>query len=167
MTNGTRALSLTILLLAAVQIFGQSADQKSSPIVAGKGWGNVAVGARRSEIERVLGKGKNLSKFADVYFLDFEEKGVQVSFTKSDDRAHAIFFYNGQRRDENFRAFDGITDKGITWKSSEEDVLAAYGTPKSDFGGPEPHGTWRRLVFDGIDFRFENHKMVRIGIPGN
>jgi len=27
-------------------------------------------------------------------------------------------------------------------------------------------GTWERLVFAGIGFRFENAEMVRIGIPG-
>jgi hypothetical protein len=27
--------------------------------------------------------------------------------------------------------------------------------------------TSKRLVFEGIDFRFENEKLVRIGIPGN
>jgi len=54
------------------------------------------------------------------------------------------------------------TDKGIDWNSSPEEVIKAYGKPAEDYSGPG----WRRMVFDGIDFRFENGVMVRIGIPG-
>jgi len=51
----------------------------------------------------------------------------------------------------------------VDWKSSPNDVIKAYGKPKEDYKGEG----WRRMVFDGIDFRWENGVMVRIGIPGN
>jgi len=47
------------------------------------------------------------------------------------------------------------------------DVKRAYGQPTAEFSGSYLGGTWRRLVFAGIDFRFENERMLRIGIPGN
>lgn len=132
-------------------------------VVAGEGWGIVRLNATRTDIENALGKGKLRSKYNDVYFIDFEEIGVQVSFNNSDNRVKAIFFYNHQQLDENLEVFNGETDKGINWSSSEEDILRTYGKPKNDYSGIG----WRRLVFDGIDFRFENKKLVRIGIPGN
>jgi hypothetical protein len=92
-------------------------------------------------------------------------QGIQISYNNSDDTLHNIYFYNQQRRYEHFIPFAGKTDKGIDWKSSPTDVIKAYGKPTGDYGGPG--WGWRRLVFDGIDFRFENGAMVRIGIPGN
>jgi hypothetical protein len=35
-----------------------------------------------------------------------------------------------------------------------------------EFSGTDSGGIRGRLVFAGIDFRFENGKLVRIGIPG-
>lgn len=77
---------------------------------------------------------------------------------------HGIYFYNGQRDSPEFRVFCGQVDKGINWQSSIEEVKKAYGEPIAEFSGS---GTSKRLVFDGIDFRFENGKLVRIGVPGN
>ena len=161
-------ISLFLIILFSSSFLAQQAKDKTKQlVVAGEGWGAVRLNAQLTDVEAVLGKGKNRSKYDDVYFIDFEDKGVQVSFNNTDNKVHAIYFYNHQRLDENFDVFDGETSKGINWSSSEEEVLKAYGKPKQDFGGPNWGGTWRRLVFDGIDFRFENKKMVRIGIPGN
>jgi hypothetical protein len=135
----------------------------NASVVAGEGWGAVRLNAARRDVESILGRGRNRSKYDDVYFIDFEEAGVQISFRNDDHKVEAIFFYNRQLRYENFGVFDGKTDKGISWASSAEEVIKAYGAPKNDYSGPG----WRRLVFNGIDFRFENNKMVRIGIPGN
>lgn len=159
---------LFLMILFLSSSFAQQASEKTKPvIVAGEGWGAVRLNAKLVDVKAQLGKGRNRSEYDDVYFLDFESKGVQVSFRNTDNKVQAIFFYNGQRLDENFDVFDAGTDKGISWSSSEENVLKAYGKPKQDFGGTDSGGNWRRLVFDGIDFRFENKKMVRIAIPGN
>jgi hypothetical protein len=40
------------------------------------------------------------------------------------------------------------------------------GRPNGEFSGADSGGTWEKLVFAGIGFRFENGEMVRIGIPG-
>jgi hypothetical protein len=158
--------SLFLIVVISAAYYAQSSTS-GLKVVAGEGWGAVSLNAKRSRVEAALGKGKNLSKFNDVYFLDFESSGVQVSFNNSDDTVHAIFFYNGQRLDRNFAVFKGEIDKSLTWKASVDDVLRAYGKPEKDFGGSDSNGTWRRLAFKGIDFRFENKKLVRIGIPGN
>lgn len=41
-----------------------------------------------------------------------------------------------------------------------------YSRPNGELSGADSVGTWGRLVFAGIDFRFENGDMVQIGIPG-
>ena len=140
-----------------------SENNSDAPIVAGKGWGKVCLGVDLNTVESVLGKGEGRSTYSDVYFKDYLAKGIQISYNNSDNTIHAIFFYNGQRRYESFVTPGVKTDKGINWKSSPEDVIKAYGKPKEDHQGED----WRRIVFEGIDFRFENGVMVRIGIPGN
>jgi len=71
---------------------------------------------------------------------------------------HSIYFYNGQRDKPEFRTFCGRVDRGINWQSSVDDVKAAYGQPTAGFSGTDSGGTWKRLLFDGIDLRFETKR---------
>ena len=158
-------IALVILLLALVpliEIAQQSRTEPEPAIVAGKGWGEVAMGNKRTVVESVLGSGVQRSNYDDDYFYDYPEKGIQVSYLNKDDTVDAIFFYNKQHRYEHFATASVKTDNGIDWNSSAGDVVRAYGKPAEDYSGLG----WRRIVFDGIDFRFENGVMVRIGIPG-
>ena len=154
---------LVVVMGVCSGAFGLQADNTSEQfLVAGKGWGKVSVGTDRKSVESVTGDGENRRNFDDVYFIDYPKRGIQISYNNTDNRVHAIFFYNRQLRYEHFAPFQGKTDKGIDWKSSPTDVIKAYGEPNGDYEG----SGWRRLAFDGIDFRFENGTMVRIGIPG-
>jgi hypothetical protein len=117
------------------------------------------------EIEKALGKFPEIDPVGDVYFVNYSEEGIQLSFVTKTNKVNAIFFYNKQRRKEHFATFAGKTSKGIDWNSTEAEVIEAYGQPKEDYSGGFPI-TCRRMVFEGIDFRFENNVMVRIGIPG-
>lgn len=156
---------LVVVMSICCGAFGPQADDSSEQLViAGRGWGKVSVGTERKSVESVTGDGENRSNFDDVYFIDYPKKGIQISYNNTDNRVHAIFFYNRQQRYEHFASFKGKTDKGIDWKSTPADVIKAYGKPKEDHEGPG--WGWRRLAFEGIDFRFENGTMVRIGIPG-
>ena len=157
--------SLVILLLTLFPVFGggyQSKPDSEPVIVAGKGWGKVAMGNKRALVESVVGPGVQRSNFDDDYFFDYPTKGIQVSYLNKVDTVDAIFFYNKQHRYEHFAVAPVKTDKGIDWNSSPDDIIKAYGKPVEDYSGTG----WRRMVFDGIDFRFENGVMVRIGIPG-
>lgn len=142
-------------------------DDAQAIIFAHEGWGPVRIGAVYKAVEAFLGEGRAGNRYSDVHFEDYEEKGLQVSFDNADNSVHAIYFYNGQRDHPQFAAFCGQVDKGINWRSSIEDVKKAFGTPVRQFSGNNFDGTWTRLLFDGIDFRFENERMVRIGVPGN
>jgi hypothetical protein len=136
-------------------------------IVAGEGWGPVRIGAASKTVDAFLGEGQSGRKYSQAFFKDYAPKGIQVSFENGSGAVHEIYFYNGQRDHPKFRVFCGQVDKGINWQSSVDDVKKAFGQPTAEFSGTDSGGTWKRVVFDGIDFRFENEKMVRIGIPGN
>jgi hypothetical protein len=158
-----------LLVLAAMASFAlptfAGQEQKTEPtIVADSGWGSVKVGATSDQITAALGKGKVCAEYKDVYFVDYAKMGIQVSFLTKDNKVNAIFFYNKQKGDENFAAFRGKTATGIGWGSSVDDVTKAYGKPIHDYSGQRDGMAWRRVVFHGIDFRFENDKMVRIAI---
>ena len=136
-------------------------DNSSEPlIVAGAGWGKVALSVDRKTVESVLGEGQSGSQFDKVYFINYPSKGIEISYNRNNDTLRAVFFYNGQRQYESFATFQGRTDKGVDWKSSPNDAIRAYGNPKQDYKGDR----WRRIAFHGIDFRWENGALVRIGI---
>ena len=136
-------------------------------IIAGEGWGPVRIGAAYKTVEGFLGEGKSAKRYSHVHFEDYEANGLQVSFDNDSDTVHAIYFYNGQRDVPQFAAFCGQIEKHINWESSIDEVKKAFGKPDKELSGTDFAGSWTRLVFDGIDFRFENGKMVRIGVPGN
>ncbi len=134
-------------------------------IIAGRGWGKIVIGASKNKVSAALGKGKIFAKYDDVYFVDYPEKGIQISFESDKNTVYAIFFYNKQRGSKRFASFKGKTSTGIDWNSSVKDVIKAYGKPLREYEGNKDNIKWRRLVFKGIDFRFENEKMVRISVP--
>jgi len=145
---------------------GSSQEQIDAPIVAGYGWGAVHLGATKEEVEAIIGSGDFFAQYSDIYFVDYPSMGLQISFQTSDDKINAIFFYNHQQGSERFATFQGETSTGISWNSSLKEVLSAYGSPILNYQGVNEGIPWVRVGFDGIDFRFENNKMVRISVPG-
>lgn len=134
-------------------------------IVAGKGWGQVVLGAKRKTVESVVGDGQIKSRYEDVYFVNYRARGIEVSYNNTDSTVNTIYFYNKQKDGggyEDFATFDGKVEFGVDWKSSPREVIKAYGMPREEYEG----GGSLRLVFDGIDFRWEKGNMVRIGVPG-
>jgi hypothetical protein len=143
-------------------------EDKTQPnIVAGEGGGPVRIGAASKTVDAFLGEGNSEKKYSQVFYKDYALKGMQVAFENKSGTVHNIYFYNEQRDMPEFGAFCGQVGGGINWQSSVDDVKRAFGQPTAEFSGTDLGGTWKRLVFAGIDFRFENEKMVRIGIPGN
>lgn len=143
-----------------------TSESKIEPfLITEDGWGSVVVGAKRKAIEVVLGSGEHDGRrYGDVYFVEYPQRGVQISYTNKNDRAHAIFLYNKQTYYGDFVTPPVRTDKGITWSSSPDDVIKAYGEPPRDFADDAGGKYWRRLEYDKIDFRFEGGKMTRISL---
>ena|GEM_PF-2534992 len=162
---------LGIVMQAACRLFVPTIEmlpqvQPDEAIVAGYGWGEVHLGARKEKLDKILGEGELLDTYSDIYFVDYLAIGLQISFSVNSNEVQAIFFYNNQKSSERFSTFAGKTSTGIDWNSTVEEVIDAYGPPIQDYHGADSGIPWRRLVFDGIDFRFEDNKMVRIAVPG-
>lgn len=138
-------------------------SESETKIAAGSGWGPVQVGASFRSIQAALGKATPSEKYSDVRFVEYRSRGIEISLNRADDKVHAIFFYDHQQGSGQFGVFCGQTTRGVNWNSTIGDVRNAYGRPSADF----IQGASGRLQFPGIDFRFENGKLVRIGVPGN
>ena len=139
-----------------------SADETQWQVEENHGWGPVRVGASLRSIEQAIGKGTPSETFSDVQFVEYRSRGIEISFERSNNEVHAIYFYNHQQGSGQFGVFCGKVAKGINWSSTIEDVRNAYGRPSADF----IQGNSGRLQYSGIDFRFENGTLVRVGVPG-
>jgi hypothetical protein len=162
----TSLIVLTAVLFSTLLSAGPLQGRAEAEIVAGKGWGEITLDAPRKIVDEELGKQSEARKYGDVYFVDYAAKGIQVSFSSKGNKVQAVYFFNKQRLYRHFASFQGKTSKGINWESSAEEVIKAYGEPVKDYEGDDA-GPWRRLVFEGIDFLFENNKLVRICVPGD
>lgn len=93
-------LLFLLLLLRVTEPDQRPVDSSEWFVIAGKGWGKLCLGAQQQTVEDVIGKGENRSKYDDVYFIDYPDHGIQISYNNSDQTVHTIYFYNRQRRYE-------------------------------------------------------------------
>jgi hypothetical protein len=156
-------LFASVLLSCSVFVFAQDDTKREEVLITRTGWGEVTLGATLKNVEKVLGKPERFSPVDDVAFADYPQKGLQISYFTKSRTVNAIFFYNNQANKKDYKSFAGKTDKGVNWNSSADEVLTVYGKPKDDFKD-ENSESWRRIVYDGMDFRFENKKLVRISV---
>lgn len=142
-------------------------------IVAGKGWGRVEIGAVRSQVEFILGNPKYFgvdSTKPDESYATYFQKGVVVVYKTKELTVKLIRFignaaqYAGGK--SKFSSFQGKPDKGITWKSTPAEVMAAYGTPTKR----EAHEDYPQkveiltLFYPGIEFMFRGGFITQINI---
>ncbi len=135
-----------------------------SGITITPGQGIFKYGTKRVDLEAVVGEGDAESPYEDVYFVEYPAAGVQASYDNGKDTVHVIFLYNNAPHYPGFAIPEVRTEKGISWTSTGEDILKAYGKPLKDFS--DDSKTWRRLEYPGIDFLFQGGQLERIGILG-
>lgn len=99
-----------------------------------------------------------------VVFYDYLDEGVQASFIKSEMTVNALFFFGGRGDHADFSQFAAGTEKGITWASSPDDVLSAYGSPINDYKSDDGGHEWRRLAYSDLSFRFPNGQLETIAV---
>jgi hypothetical protein len=137
--------------------------------ITADGWGLVRMGSSQSDVEALLGQADSQREFPAmdgepaVVFHNYLLKGIQISYVEPDMTVNALFFYSGDGDHSEYTRFDGAVEKGLSWTSSAEDVLAAYGKPKNDYKGDEG-GEWRRLVYANLSFRFENEHLETVAV---
>ena len=177
MPRGASVLVMVCLSLAAVACSPSSpssrsarpgselvAEQTPAKIVAGEGWGPVRRGVGQSQVGAALGAPDNVTEYDDCVFHDYLSRGIQINYFKANMHVDAIFFYNNQSDMPDFDTFDGETDKGITWSSTEDDVLAAYGNPVNDYKNSDNGIEARRMAYSAISFRFQDARLVCIAV---
>ncbi|CAK6694720.1 hypothetical protein BBFGKLBO_01700 [Synechococcus sp. CBW1107] len=163
-SNNVAATTEEPSAVSAPAVEAEDPSAAGTKIVAGEGWGQVRRGVSQSDVEAALGAPDNVREFDDAVFHDYSSHGIQVNYKKRNMHVDAIFFFNNQSVSPGFEPFDGGTDKGITWISTEEDVLAAYGAPVNDYKGDEGGVKVRRMAYSAIDFMFEDGRLVRIAV---
>jgi hypothetical protein len=149
------------LCFSGVPLSGQNT---SATITASSGWGEIVLKKSKYGVEKALGPGELTPIVGSGYYLDYPAKGLRIFFTAGDNLVQSIIFYNKQRGFERFATFRGATPDGLDWQSSADQVIGAFGKPAKDVSGKNSDCAWRRLVFKGIDFIYEDGRMVRIGI---
>ena len=159
-----KLMVLTTLLFWWLPGVMRSEQGAGQSITAGGGWGEVVLLGERSDVEKVLGRGDFSPKVGYGYYLDYPGKGLQVYCAESDNKVRSILFYNKARRFEHFAQFKAKTSTGIGWRSSIDQVIKAYGKPIENVTGKDSGGSWQRVVFKGIDFLYEDERMVRIRV---
>lgn len=145
-------------------IAGLTGSAAKDVIVAGRGWGQIVIGASSAEVEAVLGKPEvfDNSRPENVY-ATFYAKGVVVVYDGAG-RAKATRFIGNASLYSNgktkFQSFQGTPDKNLTWGASTAQVIAAYGNPIKR----ESFQDAAELIYPGIEFNFKGDKLTVIAI---
>ena len=149
--------------------------QLRSRIVAGQGWGVVRIGAKRSEIESILGKPDDENADPnDGQFVhsDYTKLGVDVRYDSFRDRAVQVTFVKGATDmvgvglfgNPDYLPFTGGTDQGVGWESTPQQIKAAYGKPQLDRPNDDDGHDGRDIVYPGITFYFDNDQLMLIHV---
>ena len=138
-------------------------------IIPGIGVGNIRLGMSFKDITRQFGEPEKISIFEDItqiYYI-YYSKGIQIFFENK--KIKSIILLSGlKEHDEasSYKPFPGITDRGITMRSTYKDIINAYGKPKkvADFNSFKIPS--QRITYDGISFNFvmKTKKLLNINI---
>ena len=133
-------------------------------VISGKGWGGVIIGATKEKINSEIGEFEIIHKNENIYVALYNDIGAELIFYVKDNTVRNMYFYRKGADNVfyiyNGKTFKGKTDKKIDLNNSVNDVIDAYGKPLKHHKGK----SWQRIIYDGIDFKFQNNRMVRIGI---
>ena len=151
---------IKILFAILISFILISCSTRLNSIDVKKGWKVVQLGERQDQIEKELGEGENINSYGEVYFMDYISAGIEISYNTANSRVRAIYFYNKDNNYEHFATFKGKTEEGIGWSATRKDIIDTYGEPIKEFHGDN----WRRIEFEGFDFRFRNGVLSRIGL---
>lgn len=129
-------------------------------IIKGIGWGKITLGTTKEKVDTfLLDIGEITSEFNDAYFVEYQNFGIEISYSRNN-QVQAIFFYNNDKGYEHMTINPFKTDKNIDWKSTIIQVKEEYPFLVNHLKIKNSE----RIVFRGIDFRFLDKKLVRIGI---
>ena len=153
------------------------AAQMRASIVAEQGWGVVRIGAKRSDVEALLGKpdeeNPDPSDPDSYLYCNYTGLGVSIDYAARSSKVADIAFVNGATDmvgvghfgSPDYTPFKGETDRGANWHSTPGGVKKLYGKPlraASDDSNGHANGHW--IEYQGITFYFwgDNLKIISV-----
>lgn len=106
------------------------------------------------EVEDVLGKPKLLEEVRKTVYAEYSFDNVLIIYSIENKIIEAIIF----SRSSETKTPVFITDKGISFYSTEEDVLRSYGSPRK----VKIEQDNRKIYYEGIIFNFRKNKLHSI-----
>jgi len=137
MTVSKQILTLVLVLILIAPSFAQD-----KILVEGKGFGNLVIGSSKvDDVIRSLGKPDSVEQTKAEYSKNYiySRLGFKINF--HDDTFNTVV---------TLPNFDGKTSRGITLRSSLQDIEKVYGSPIVEPGRTKDNAkTW---VYDGVIF---------------
>lgn len=105
----------------------------AAELTPGEGLGPLSLGMPEAKITALLGPPDERSVFEDgaMVYLNYHGKGMSLKLDQ--DRLCSLFVYSGKKggyEDGKFRTFAGQLPTGVSWKSTEQDIVRLLGEPE-------------------------------------
>lgn len=128
------------------------------PLLPGRGWRSLVIGASLADVTRELGEPSKTDKFDEFIAVAWHELGVKA-FLSLDERVLSMQVVFREIADDGFTPFAGATDRGIAAAATIEQIEAAYGP------APERRGTkGDTLIYGDVLFSFHEGALHEIEI---
>jgi len=136
------AVSKLILELFLFSILSARSIAQDNKLVEGRGFGNLVIGSSKvDDVIRSLGKPDSVEQTKAEYSRNYVYSRVGLKVNFHDDTLNTI---------STLPNFDGKTSRGITLRSSLQDIEKVYGSPLVAPGKTKDNATtW---VYDGVIF---------------
>jgi hypothetical protein len=136
--NVSRFFLILVLLLGSIA----ESSAQDKVLLEGRGFGKLVIGNTKvDDVKRFLGKPDSVEQTEAEYSRNYiySQAGLKINF--HDDILNTI---------STLPNFDGKTSRGITLRSSLQDIEAVYGSPLVAPGKTKDNAnTW---VYDGVIF---------------
>jgi hypothetical protein len=150
----------------------------SEKVVPGRGWGVVRIGARRSDVELMLGSPDDENADPDderFVHSDYTKLGVDIRYDSRTSRVMESTYVGGSTDmvgvglfgHPDYVPFRGTTDKGIALGATPEQVRAAYGQPQLDRASDADGHDGRYVGYPGVVFYFESGRLTLITVTSD
>lgn len=144
--NVSRFFLILVLLSASIeQSFAQD-----KVLLEGRGFGKLVIGKTKiDDVTRLLGKPDSVEQTKAEYSRNYIYSQVGLKINFHDDMLNTI---------STLPNFDGKTSRGITLRSSLQDIEAVYGSPLVEPGKTKDNAiTW---TYDGVIFWLKRSRIL-------
>ena len=154
----TAFYSILVGFSCAAFVFSQTRSQFEDSPITDRGWAGIEIGDSLERVGELLGKPTRFGRGGNVIFASYAFENILYCYLAETKRLGAIYFSYSIDRKAGHTISLLKTGKGITWTSTQDDVLRLYGSPKKvRVSSPD-----RVLYYDRMQFRFRHQKLFSI-----